>query len=405
MEGAPELLISAEALLHNFRFLREISGKKAVFPVIKADAYGHGAVLTSRILEAATTPEELPLFCVARWSEARELRDAGVGRGLLLLSQFTGSEIEASPVSDLHLALHSSADVQKVLGLSESARRQIVGLHLNLNTGMNRLGWRAVDVNADGQSILEAVHQLVAAGLPVVGIMSHLACSEEATPLNAEQEKRFESFVTYLRAHWPVAQPFPRWIHLANSAATTRGLGRHSCNAVRPGLYLWGAQHDGAAASLVPLDLQPVLRLHAPIRQIFWLAPGEALGYGHRFVCQRPTLVGTVAFGYADGLRRSLSRSSTSPAALAFWVEGERAPILGTVSMDLTMIDLTDHSRATRFTQASGNLPWAEWIGPEQSADAIARACDTIPYEIFCAIAHRVKRRRAGGPESEGQLC
>lgn len=396
MEGAPEIVLSAANLIHNFRLLHKLSGGKEVFPVVKADAYGHGAIPVARILEKSLSAKLLPLFCVARVAEALELRRAGVKRRILVLSHFTREDVEAAK-APFELAVHSMADLKTLAALGPRNRKKISALHLNLNTGMNRLGFRAFDLREDIGLLLQALKMISRLGIPWRGIMSHFACSEQEVSLNQEQEHRFILFSEALRAGWAKLaprRPFPKDIHMANSAAATRGLATSEAfTAFRPGIYLWGARHGSDPTREVP-GLRPVMRVRAPLRQVFRVPAGETLGYGQRYRCARETWVGTVAFGYADGLRRSLSRTLRDADEISFYVEGVRAPILGTVSMDMTMIDLTDHPRREALVrkQERGTLPWAYWISEQQPAETIAAHLGTIPYEVFCSIAHRVNR-------------
>lgn len=396
MEGAPEIVLSAANLIRNFRLLHRLSGGKEVFPVVKADAYGHGAVPVVRILEKAFSKKLLPLFCVARVTEAQEIRRAGTQRRILVLSHFTSDDIEKAKYP-FELAVHSTADLKVLAALTPRMRKKITALHLNLNTGMNRLGFRAHDLGADFAKIEEAVKQISKLKLPCRGIMSHFACSEQENSFNDQQEERFTAAVEALRSMWAVlapGMPFPQDIHMANSAAGARGLATGRIfTAFRPGIYLWGARHGSDPTVELPA-LRPVMRVRAPLRQIFKVAAGESVGYGQRFRASRETWVGTVAFGYADGLRRSLSRAAQDADEISFFLNGVRAPIIGTVSMDMTMVDLTDHPQREILLrkQERAELPWVYWISKEQTVETIAARLGTIPYEIFCSIAHRVNR-------------
>lgn len=393
----PEILIHEDAFVHNFRTLRELSGGRALMPVIKADAYGHSAELIAKICESRFPESEAPCFVVARASEARDLRARGVRRRLLVLSEFSEEDFLAGWPRDTELVLNEPADLAR---LEAWQAKGLKGVQLNVDTGMNRLGFRPGPDCVP--QLLAAAAQARRLGLTVTGLMSHLACGEEAPGrASAAQERDFAHIVTELRAAWrpETHGSFPAWIHLANSPGAALGVGQGGCNAVRPGILLWGASPGGDWAH--GKRFRPVAEVRAPIRQLFWVEAEQGLGYGHRFRTVRRSLIGTVALGYADGVRRSLSRAQGESSKLGFMVEDARVPVAGTVSMDLTMVDLTDHPRAAEWGArvSRGEAPelWAAWIHPRQTADEIAAACGTIPYEILCEMSRRLPRRRVGG--------
>lgn len=367
-------------------------GGLAYIPVLKADAYGHGALTIARILEGATNERECPYFAVARLAEATELRASGVARPLLVLSEF--SETAGMWPSGVDLVVSSAADVEFL----KAQRPRIGGVHFDINTGMNRLGLHL----APGLATRVAgwARELAALGISTRGLMTHLARAEDAPEiLSRRQFADFTQFVSALRAQWPAeAGKFPAWIHGANSPGAAQGLGAADAGvftAFRPGIHLWGCRD--VPSTPVRVELKPVARVGAPIRQFHLCAAGEGVGYGHRFVCTRPSLLGTVALGYADGVDRRLSRRADEAWKLGFVIDGIRVPVAGTVSMDLTTVDLTDHpARAQWETQVGrGETPavFAEWIAPGQSAEEIAGHLGTISYEILCRLGRRLPRR------------
>jgi alanine racemase len=399
---SPEVLISASALRENFALLRAHSGNQALFPVIKANSYGHGAVPVARILEAAYGPVELPLFCVARWAEMEELRGAGITRGILVLSHVGAEEVERASVGsrtgEVHLCVNGMDDVERLLALSARGRRSLAGLHLNLNTGMNRLGFR-VQETPRSPELAAAVPRLLEAGFSIRGIMSHLARSEEEPPAYTQQQHAlFLAAIEALRREWP-GKAFPEWIHLSNSSSIGRAL--PGTNACRPGILLWGAYQDPAhRQQAAKLELRPVLEARAPLRQVIRVRAGEGVGYGHRFKAPRDSLIGTVCLGYADGLPRTLSRRADQDWKAGFVLRGQRVPLAGTVSMDMAMVDLTEHPEGPAIEAAlakPGHTEWAWWIGQGQTAEDVAEAAGTISYEIFCRLALRLRRRVVEG--------
>ncbi len=399
---SPEVLISALALRENFAHLRKLAHDRALMPVIKANSYGHGAVPVARVLESAYGADVLPFFCVARWSEFEELRGARIKRPILVLSHVSAEDLERAAFVEgsgqALLCVNSLEDVESLEALSPSARKSVMGLHLNLNTGMNRLGFR-VQESPRSPELEQAIERLFAAGYRISGIMSHLARSEEEPPLFTQQQHAlFLASVEALRAQWP--QPvFPEWIHLSNSASLGRELvGTNGC---RPGIMLWGAYQDSAhRRGAVALGLKPVLQVRAPLRQVTKVRPGEGVGYGHRYHASGEAWIGTICLGYADGVPRALSRKADAPWTTGFVLRGHRVPIAGTVSMDMTMVDLTAHPEREALAASlaqPGHTEWAYWIGEGQSAEEVADAANTISYEIFCGLARRLPRRLIEG--------
>jgi len=399
---APEIRLDLEALKANFEELsrpQQVSQKfLPLMPVVKADAYGHGAVLISKALEEAFAEDRMPYLCVARWAEAIELRTAGVKRPVLILSQYTAAEIRQASVGNIALLVATEQDLKALESLQASERRMISAVHVHFNTGMNRLGFSPEMSKAELEKIFA---RLAVLGLKIEGLSTHLARAEEDPALLTDsQKKRFCAAVANAKSVWlETWGEFPKWIHAANSAGILRNLG-HEMTAGRPGIFLWGVHQDHDSGERLKkefpsLKLRPVLSLRCAVREIFWLEKGDGVSYGHRYVAPSRRLVGILNFGYADGLSRSLSRREGEASLLRFWIEGFAAPILGTVTMDMVMIDLTDHPAAAVLQdklRTGEETIWAEWIGREQPTERHASVLGTITYEILCDLSRRVKR-------------
>ena len=402
-------MIDGEALHFNLEMLRRIHKGIALFPVLKANAYGHGADLIAKLIEARFTESAVPFFCVARVVEGRTLRKQGATRKLLVLSHFSAEDFEDSLggfPSETEVTVNDMADVKILASIPASQRRGLTGVHLNLNTGMNRLGFRVSDPAKDAATLLEAARALHAVGITVTGLLSHLACGEESPEKFSNQQwESFETMHRALKNSWKSSEhgPFPVWIHMSNSGGLAQNVGSSLCNAARPGIHLWGIPVVGSA--FAETDLRPVMQVQAPVRQIFRVESGQGIGYGQRFGCERVTLVGTVGLGYADGVDRRLSRfSARSKGSPGFVIGGVVAPVLGTVSMDMTMVDLTDHPQAEKWMSAieRGERPfvWASWICAQQPVEQLAQALGTISYEVLCSVGHRMPRRLLESAES-----
>ena len=259
-----------------------------------------------------------------------------------------------------------------------AAHRQPLSFHLKLNSGMNRLGLRVAELEQPEvfERVVKLLQRLEKNGHNCEGICTHLACGDEAPEKYSHRQLRaFQLMQANLEG--ALGKIF-KWVHGLNSPAVLQKLGSHyPFNAFRPGIHLWGVREpDG------PIDIAPVLQLRAPVRQLYWVAKGESVGYSRRYIADKDTRVGILNLGYADGLRRDAwSRN------LSFYYQGQRAPFLGVVSMDMCAVDCS---------QLDFDLPLGaefEWIGPQQSVETVALALGTIPYEIFTSLAARIERQ------------
>jgi alanine racemase len=347
------LRIDLAALLANHHRLRQAAPGAKIAPVVKADSYGLGAAPIAKALLTDGARD----FFVATLDEGIALRKTlGVGPTIYVLHGAREDQIPAFVRHALSPILNSLSQ----LTIWTEARREgasAAGLHID--TGMSRLGLPAADVTA-------ATALAKAAGVELV--MSHLACaSDPAHPQNARQLARFRAAA----AEFPGAKR-----SLANSAGIFLGPDYHF-DLVRPGLALYGGQpmdQDGP-------DLDVVAVLSAPILQLRDLQPGDTVGYGADFTAQKPTRAATLSIGYADGFLRASGPQGYGVLA------GARCPILGRVSMDLIVIDATPAGAAA--------VPGArvELMGPAVTLGDIARAANTIPYEVLARLGPRIERR------------
>lgn len=310
--------------------------------VVKAGAYGHGATQIARTLAA----EGVPWFGVTTVAEARELRAAGITQSILLLSGFVPGEEDQLAEHRLVPAVYDAAQV----AVLESRG---LPYHVKVDTGLARLGF---DANA------------VVTGPHMEGLLTHLASADQprARQQTDQQIRKFAD----LRARFST-----RWIHLANSAALAT---RTDCwgNLVRPGLALYGY-----LACPSEMDLRPVLSFKARVLSIRDVPAGTPLGYGARYVTPGPARIAVIGAGYANGLSRLLTNRGHA------LVRGRRCPMVGAVSMDLTMLDVTAVADA-----AVGDVATliGEDGGERITAHDVAALTETIPYEVLCQIGNRV---------------
>jgi alanine racemase len=363
-------------LAHNFRVVQAHVGTSLVCAVVKADAYGHGAVACSRALEEAGAR----WFGVTTTDEALPLRQAGIrGRILLMTGFWRGEEEEvvrqnltATVWEPWHLALLERAAARLSL--------RSVPVHLKIDTGMGRLGTSLEQLPALLALLKSTPH------LELEGLCTHFASSEIADA--PEMEAQTEKFATAEKLVHEAGLT-PSIFHLANTAAVvSRPASWRSM--VRPGLALYGyslpIQRGGDLQPETPaaLDLRPVLSWKTLVLSVHDAPAGQALGYGGAFVTKTPSRIAVLPLGYADGLVRKLSNRGR------VIVRDHYAPIVGRISMDLTLVDVTGIPDV-----ALGDEVILLGKSESCSVDAWeqARLADTLPYEILCGISKRVPRK------------
>jgi len=342
--------IHTDALRHNLEVVRRHAPKSKVFAVIKANGYGHG------MLRVAHALNEADGFAVLSLAEAVTLREAGFQQTLLLLEGlFDTDELPLAAQHRVAMVVHSELQLRMLEAASGLAP---VDVFLKVNTGMNRLG-----ITRDG---FPNFYDRLRACKTVnsITLMTHFATADEE-PGIAEQFDVFEKLTSGLGA--------PR--SMANSAAILRYPETHA-DWVRPGIILYGATPFGDENAAVH-GLQPAMTLQSEIIAVQILDPGAAVGYGRRFIAERPTRLGVVACGYADGYPRH------APNGTPIAVAGKLTGTIGRVAMDMLYADITD------IPEADIGSPVELW-GKQVSVDAVAQASGTVGYELLCALAPRV---------------
>ena len=341
-------LIDLQALRHNYRLAREVAGAKAL-AVVKADAYGHGAVRCAQALEG-----EADGFAVACIEEALQLREAGIRAPILLLEGFfEADELALIEQHELWCVVHALWQVEAI---ERSAVRKPLTVWLKLDSGMHRVGLHPAEYQA-------AYRRLLACGrVAKIVLMSHFARADELDCSRSEEQ---------LAVFEQARQGLAAEISLRNSPAVLGWPGIPS-DWVRPGIMLYGAtpfeQEQALAARL-----QPVMTLESKIISVRELPAGEPVGYGARFVTERPTRVGVVAMGYADGYPRH------APSGTPVAIDGQLSRLIGRVSMDMLCVDLSDLPQ-------SGLGSRVELWGKQVLASDVAVCAGTIPYQIFCNL-------------------
>jgi alanine racemase len=372
--------INLDHLAHNFRLIKQTVGAGvAVMPALKADAYGHGATACARGLER----DGADWFGVALPEEGQALRDAGITRPVLCLGGFWEGQEDEVLAGQLTPVIYRLDLLER---LNEAARRtgRTADYHLKVDTGMGRLGVPHAELEGFLDSASTFAH------LRLDGVMTHLASADkpDKDEFTRLQILRFQHALAMIRARGYR----PAWIHEANSAATLAYPAARG-NLVRPGGVLYGLWRDAVNPQTPALDWRAVLSLRTRIIHLKTIAAGTPLGYGGTFIAARESRIATLAIGYEDGLPRILSNRGR------VLVRGEFAPIVGRISMDLTLVDVTDIAGASLNDEATiiGKQGTREIPAEEIAADA-----GTISYEITCGISDRVPRRIAGRRQAAG---
>ena len=361
--------ISLPSLRYNFRRLeRHVAPQAALMAVLKANAYGHGAVECARALHE----EGAQWFGVALVEEGVELRLAGISQKIFCLGGLSSGQ--GAQIVDMELT-PAVFRWDQAVELDDLARERgkIVPVHIKVDTGIGRLG---VSVS-DAANFAASVARL--GNLRVEGLLSHFATADDADSTYAElQIKRFNEALSAISNVGIV----PTWLHLANSAGLHAHPSSHG-NLVRAGASLYGLEEDVFARDPAPLGLKPVLSLHSRITFLKEVPSGTSLGYGRSFTTSRTSRIATLPLGYADGLRRAHSNRRS------VIVRGRFAPVVGRVSMDLTLVDVTEVPGVSLGDEV---ILIGESDGLSIRAEELAREIDTISYEIVCGVSSRVPR-------------
>lgn len=366
--------INLDALGANFHLVKERVGPDVnVMAVVKANAYGHGAVECARRLEA----EGADWFGVALPEEGIELRNAGIAKPILCLAGFWEGQASACLQQQLVPVVYR---LDMIEAFDRAAReRGVVGdVHVKVDTGMGRLGIRFDEVSEFAGALKQFKN------IRVDGLITHFAAADEPScgPLTKDQIQRFDTAVAAFRENGFE----PTYKHLANSAgifSQPPASGKFGGNMVRPGGVLYGLWRDILAPADRDVNFRPVMSLHSRITLLKWVPQGETVGYGCTFETSRKTLVATIPIGYDDGYMRALSNRGHAI------IRGMYATVIGRISMDLTLIDAT-------------NVPGVQQddevilIGRDAdlliTAEDIAKTAGTLSYEVTCGISERVPR-------------
>ena len=361
--------VNLASLRHNLRVVERAAGGRPVWAVLKADGYGHGSKAVARTLERAGASG----ICVALLEEGVELREAGIRVPILVTGGYFGRAWGELIRHDLTPVLHDLGQVEAIAAEVRFSESAPLSVHVKIDTGMSRLGVTPAELPRLVETL--ARHTEVRVG----GLMTHFSSADSGDLGSIEQQlDRFDEATQALAAHGIL----PSVRHAANSAAVF-SCARAALDLVRPGIALFGVEPRPGAEKA----LRPVMRVRSEIIALRDVPVGVRVGYGGTWVASRPSRIATVPIGYADGLVRALSNRG------ALLVRGRRAPIAGAVSMDMTMIDVTDVPGAALGDECCALGTQKGPLGEDSiGAAELARELGTIPWEILTNVSRRVPR-------------
>ncbi|MCX7679984.1 MAG: alanine racemase [Spirochaetes bacterium] len=362
--------ISIPRLLHNFAIVKELVGKNVkIMPMVKANAYGHGIVRISKEL-IATGAHSLG---VAYLEEALFLRAHGISAPIAVLGAINTEQIPEFIAHDIEIT-SSSIDKSRAISTCAVAVGKTAKVHLKIDTGMERIGvhW----YNAE-RFICESAEM---PGIKIIGIFSHFAKAETDPHFTNEQIRRFEHALAFATKHGI----FPPYIHIANSAGIINFPHSHF-TMVRPGIMLYGydPRAKDARTPLAGKHLLPVMSLKTKVSFFKVVPAGCGISYNHTYITKQQTRIVTLPIGYGDGYPRSLSNKAE------VLIRGKRYPVVGTICMDQTMIDIGPNGTAYNGDDV---LLFGEMDSKKIPLEELCEKAHTITYEILTHISSRVPR-------------
>jgi alanine racemase len=352
-------IINLDNIRFNIQSLKEhLPRDTEVFAVVKANAYGHGAVRVSLAVNDLVSG-----FCVSNLDEALELREAGIKKPILILSGIEPCDVSLAIKENLSITLPSLDYLEEIL--KEDVDLEGLKVHIAVDSGMGRIGLR------DAEELRQIIARLAEFDLEAEGIFTHFATADEkATDKFLEQQDNFQALIDSLEKR-------PKYVHSSNSAT---GIWRDNLtNIVRFGAGMYGLNPSGRTLSL-PYPLKGALTLESHVTHAKRLPAGQTVGYGATFVADKDTFIVTVPMGYADGWTRDMQGSNVI-------IEGKLYPIVGRVSMDQITIEVDKlYPLGTTVTFIGQN-------GQETiTIDDVADKRKTINYEVACLLSDRISR-------------
>ena len=366
--------ISLDAVIHNFKEIKSKIGNAKICCVVKADGYGHGAVMLSQVYEKLGAD----FFAVSNIDEGIELRDAGCTLPILILGY--------TPVTDAsRLAQYNISQAVFSLGYAQALSDECtkagvsVKIHIKADTGMSRIGFMCQQFPRDDNSIKEICEACALPNLIPEGLFTHFCVSDEGAEGRKFTQKQYDNF-TYVRKALESEGLKIEICHCSNSGAI-EDYGDTYCDMVRAGIILYGLAPSPKLYG--KLNLRPAMTLKTSVAYVKELKKGADISYGRTFTAPKDMKIATVPIGYADGFVRSNAENGY------MLVNGQKAKIVGRICMDQTMLDVTD---IDYVEQGDEVVVFGTGEHGEPTADLIAKNTDTINYEVVCLVGKRVPR-------------
>ncbi len=361
--------VNLDNLVYNVNRIKEIIKPPAqLMGIVKADAYGHGALAISRVL----MEQGVGRLGVAILEEAVELRKGGIDIPILIMGYTPPEQFDKLLEFDIMPALYTWEDAQRLSALAEKEGKQ-ARVHIKLDTGMGRIGMIPGEESLD---VVSNIHRLP--GIIIEGIFTHFSVADEKD--KAYTEMQYKIFTEFIDALGQRGMDIPL-CHAGNSAACIDLPGMH-LNMVRPGIILYGI-YPSDGVNKERISLKPVMTLKAKISHIKTVATGSTLGYGRKYTAAGESVIATLPVGYADGYTRLLSGKAS------VLVHGVKAPLAGNICMDQCMADVTGIDGVEAGDEV---VLIGQQGGQDVTADELGRLIGTIGYEIICTISKRVPR-------------
>ena len=364
--------IDLDALKHNFEEIKKATTPgTGILAVVKADAYGHGAIEIAKTLIDSGAAG----LCLATIDEAVELRKHGIEVPMMTLGFTDPTRFTDAVKYDVEQSVYSYEIAEK-LSREALAQGKTCKIHIKLDTGMGRIGFKT-----DGSETDDIIRACTRPGIEPYGVFSHFAAAD-----TDDDDYTKEQYRLFMNQIGELEQKGIRFAkrHICNSAGILRFPEMH-LDLVRAGIILYGLMPPGCPKPKTDIDLKPVMNWYAKVIHVKTVPVGTTISYGRHFTAERPTEVTTVGIGYADGLSRKLSNG------FELVIGGKKCPIIGNICMDMCMVDTTDLELRPKVGDK------VTVFGSERSADELADALGTINYEITCDVGKRVRRLYVGG--------
>ena len=366
--------IDLDKALENWNHIKSAAAGRYIMPVVKADAYGHGANVFAKLYEQ----NGAEAFAVSNINEAIKLRKYGITKNILVLGFTPVENIEQLYEFNITQTVYCT-DYAKMLSAAAESKNLVIKVHLKLDTGMCRIGFDCRGDGGDEADFAGLVSCLSLGGLHFEDIFTHYSCSDSTDAEDIEfADGQYGRFINTVERLKKLGHTF-KYVHCCNSAASV--LRKKEGNLIRPGIILYGAAP--AAGLSLGYDPVPIMSVKSSVSMVKTLGVGDQVSYGRIYKAEKPICTATVPVGYADGYPRAMSEKGK------VIINGKFAPIIGRICMDQMMVDVTGIEGVNIGTPVT---VIGESDGLSVTFDDIAAECKTIPYEIMCNISVRIPR-------------